>query len=97
MNDTPDSNIANVRQRLKELAVSDSGFVFDPCSGATFSANESGLAILEGLKQGQGPAELISALKDKFEVVRTEDLRRDLDEFVHMLRSNQLLPDDFAW
>ena len=35
--------------RLRDLALSDTGFVFDPCSGATFTVNATGLAVLKGL------------------------------------------------
>ena len=39
-------------QHLRDLAVSDTGFVFDPYSGATFSVNPTGLVILRALQQG---------------------------------------------
>jgi len=91
------AHITAIKQRLKDLAVSESGFVFDPCSGATFSVNATGLAIIEGLKQGRGPAEITAALNQSFEIVGQRDLRRDLDEFIHLLRQNGLVPRDFAW
>jgi hypothetical protein len=91
------SRSADAGQRLKELAVSDSGFVFDPCSGGTFSVNATGLAILGALKEERGPAEIIAVLEQSFEVVGQRDLRRDLDEFVHLLRQNGLVPHDFIW
>ncbi|MBW2731537.1 MAG: PqqD family protein [Deltaproteobacteria bacterium] len=81
--------------KLKDLAVSDTGFVFDPYSGSTFSANEAGMKILEGLKQGLSRAEIVFALEEHFEV-RGDDLARDLDEFVLLLRRNQLVPADFS-
>jgi len=38
-------------QKLKDLAVSDSGFVFDPYTGSTFSVNAAGRLILKGRKE----------------------------------------------
>ena len=81
-------------QRLKDLALSDSGFLFDPYSGATFSVNESGMLILRGLKDGLDRDAILAALGEHFDV-RGDDLARDLDEFVRLLRNNALLPVDF--
>ena len=82
-------------EKLRDLAVSDSGFVFDPYTGATFSVNASGQQLLEGLKAGFGREALIAKLRDSFDV-RGEDLERDVDEFVSQLKTNGVLPADFA-
>ncbi len=82
-------------QRLKDLAVSESGFVFDPFSGATFTANASALCILEGLKRGLAFEQLQQELASRFEV-RGEDLARDVDDLVASLRLYGLVPSDFA-
>ena len=88
------------RQRLNELAISDTGFVFDPLSGATFNVNAAGLTLLDGLKAGLGRAGLIERLEARFEI-GSADLDRDLDEFVTLLREHGLVgrafrlePDD---
>ena len=39
---------------LRRLALSDSGFVFDPLSGASFTVNASGLALIRILQEGHG-------------------------------------------
>lgn len=82
-------------QRLKDLCLSDSGFLFDPLSGATFTVNPSGRTILEGLKAGHGRDEIAHLLEQHFQPGDGADLQRDVDEFVHMLRQNDLLPVDF--
>lgn len=82
-------------QQLKDLALSDTGFLFDPYTGSTFSVNEAGIQILRGLKEGLDRATILAALEDHFEV-RGDDLPRDLDEFVLLLRNNGLLPADFS-
>jgi PqqD family protein of HPr-rel-A system len=85
----------NVQQKLGDLAVSDSGFVFDPYTGSTFSVNGSGRAILEGLKQGHSREAIVEALEREFDIQGPADLTRDLDEFLHLLRQNGLLPPSF--
>ncbi|MGB5373694.1 MAG: PqqD family protein [Polyangiales bacterium] len=83
----------SINQRLKDLAVSETGFVFDPYSGATFSLNASALCLLGGLKEGLGPDELIARLEESFDVTDA-DLSRDIDEFLELLRYNGVLPQE---
>ncbi len=80
--------------RLKDLAVSDTGFLFDPYSGATFTLNATGRTILEGLKEDQCKDEILVALVEQFDVTEGVDLMRDYDEFVLLLRQNELLGED---
>lgn len=79
-------------QRLRELAVSDTGFVFDPYSGFTFSVNETGRFILQRLKAGDDADAVAVALADAFELSPRDDASRDVHEFILMLREQQLLP-----
>lgn len=78
--------------RLRELAVSDTGFVFDPYSGFTFSVNETGRFILQRLKAGEGVEAVAAALAAAFELSPRDDPSRDVHEFILMLREQQLLP-----
>ena len=83
------------RQRLRDLAVSDTGFVFDPRGGATFSVNATGKVVLEGLKQGLNREGLIELLNSTFETTGM-DLHRDINIFGRLLREHQLVGDDFS-
>jgi len=67
------------------LALSDSGFVFDPVSGRSYSVNASGLAILRLLQKPTGLAEVVEALQARFEGDATT-LERDVIEFADVLR-----------
>lgn len=80
---------------LLDLAVSDSGFVFDPRSGTTFTVNKAGVVLLRGIVRGLDRSELMEELRAVFEVLDA-DLHRDVDEFVQLLRENQLVPHDFV-
>jgi hypothetical protein len=84
-----------VLERLKDLAISESGFLFDPYSGTTFTLNNTGKFILQLLMEGKGIEEIEAALRDKFEVGE-EDLRNDIYEFVNLLKDNHLLPNNFT-
>ena len=77
--------------RLRQLAVSDSGFVFDPLTGHTFTVNATGLAVLAGLKAGRVADEIASDLGDAFEPEGGEDIQRDVDDFVLRLREHGLV------
>jgi PqqD family protein of HPr-rel-A system len=71
---------------LRELALSDSGFVFDPSTGHTFTVNPSGLDILRWLKDGAEPEEIAQRLADQFELEPGEDPARDVQDFLMQLR-----------
>jgi PqqD family protein of HPr-rel-A system len=82
--------------RLRELAISDTGFVFDPYSGTSFSTNAAGIVLLECLKRGDSRAEIIEAMHREFEVVEDEDdLTRDIDEFLRSLRQHHIVDRDY--
>ncbi len=72
--------------RLRELALSDSGFVFDPLTGHTFTVNPSGLFILRLLKDGVAEAGVAAKLVEAFDLEPGEDPVRDLQDFILQLR-----------
>lgn len=85
---------ANALERLKDLAISESGFLFDPYSGATFTLNNTGKFILQLLQEGKGIEDIESASRERFAVI-DDDLRSDIYEFVNLLKENHLLPNGF--
>lgn len=76
--------------RIRDLAISGTGFVFDPHTGATFSANETGLTILRALAEGLDRSAIADRLREQFEVEGPE-LERDLSDFLLQLRRDELL------
>lgn len=81
-------------QRLRDLAISDTGFVFDPFLGATYTVNATAQCVLDGIKRGLKRDALIELLKSRFET-HDEDLARDIDELVQSLRMFCLVPIGF--
>jgi hypothetical protein len=73
-------------QTVGRLALSDSGFVFDPVSGRSYSVNATGLALLRLLQKPTGLAEVVAALQQRFEG-DAASLERDVIEFASVLRS----------
>jgi PqqD family protein of HPr-rel-A system len=79
---------------LKDLALSDTGFVFDPYTGATFTTNAAGLAILHALREGLGRSAIIERLTERFDV--HGDVESDISEFFQLLRQHGVVPPNFA-
>ncbi len=72
---------------LSMLAISNSGFVFDPVSGASYTVNASGLAILDLLRGGcAGVEEAVGKLGEAFDAPAGV-LERDVIEFAARLRA----------
>ena len=82
------------RAQLANLAISESGFVFDPHSGATFTLNAVGLVVLTALRDGLSLESLVTRLGERFERPSPE-ARDDVMDFVQMLRQHGLVQSDF--
>lgn len=72
--------------KVKSLAMNDNGFIFDPASGYSYSANETGLFILKLLNSGLSKDEIISQITEAYEV-REDDCASDLEHYFLMLES----------
>ena len=70
---------------LQQLAISESGFIFDPSSGHNFTVNETGLLILRLLQKENELEPLLNKLKEKYDISQRE-LERDVLEFAGLLR-----------
>lgn len=70
---------------LKRLVVAESGFIFDPLLGKSYSANRVGLAILRSLQDGKKLDEIIDGITKEF-MVSQEDAERDIIEFINSLQ-----------
>ncbi|MFZ4058255.1 MAG: PqqD family protein [Ferruginibacter sp.] len=77
-------------QLKKNIASSESGFIFNPGTGDSFSANPLAAEILGHIKEGKPAAEIKQLLLDKYEV-ESGELEKDWDDFVAQLREGNLL------
>lgn len=91
----------DLRSRMKELAISETGFVFDPSSGATFTANRTGLCVLAALRDGHSRADVLDRLRSSFAHdgggSPPADLENDLSEFLRLLVQLGVVPPDCDW
>ena len=85
----------SIRKLLADLAVSDTGFVFDPFTGTTFTLNPTGLCLLQAFKEGLDRKAAVDRLVDQFDT-KGANVPRELDEFVQLLRQNGVVPSDFS-
>jgi hypothetical protein len=70
---------------LKRLALSESGFVFDPVSGQSFTVNESGLAVLRLAQVEEDVTKLVENLALHFDAT-TAEIRRDVLDYADRLK-----------
>ncbi|MBX3675557.1 MAG: PqqD family protein [Rhodocyclaceae bacterium] len=71
---------------LARLALSDSGFVFDPVTGNSFTVNGSGLTILRQLQHEADLARIVTTLCAEFDIDALS-AERDVIEFATLLRN----------
>lgn len=82
---------AAAQRRIAGLAISETGFVFDPRSGLSFSANATAITALRELQRGASAAAITNALREQFEVGPTQ-VDDHLTEFLALLTEFGLLP-----
>jgi hypothetical protein len=76
--------------KLRNLAISESGFVFSPTTGNTFLLNETGIFILRKLMAGDGREKILESLLQDYTVTR-EQAERDLADLLLQLKELSLL------
>lgn len=79
----------------RNMAISDSGFIFEPGSGNSFTTNPIGLEIIELLKQGKTEEQIISHLTGHY-AVDAVTCKKDLYDFMNVLAKLKLTDGDVA-
>ena len=77
----------------RDIAISDSGLVFNPMNGESFSVNPIGMEIFNLLKEKKSFDEISEKLKEKFEVEKNT-FEKDFLDFTSMLKQYELLEDE---
>lgn len=79
----------------KNIAVSDSGFVFNPTTGESYSVNPIGVEIIEMLKQEKRLDEINQNLIERYNAdIVTID--KDVSDFIGMLKQYSLIENQNA-
>ncbi len=74
----------------KNIATSESGFVFNPSSGDSFSLNIIGAEILLQMKESKSSDEIKKDILNRYDVDKSL-LEKDWDDFMAQLKDNNLL------
>lgn len=74
----------------KNIALSESGFIFDPSTGDSYSVNQTGSKIIEFLKEGLSEDQIIEKLNETFNSDK-EQLQKDLDDFLLHLKQLKMI------
>ena len=77
----------------KNIALSDSGFVFNPSTGDSFSTNPIGIEIIKRLKEGKNMDEVKAALLKQY-TTDESTVERDCYDFANMLVKFKLTEGD---
>ena len=77
----------------KNIAVSESGFVFDPSSGESFNLNQVGTDIIDQLKQEKAFEDIRQGILDKYDV-DSITFEKYYYDFINSLRQYKLIEDE---
>jgi hypothetical protein len=76
----------------KEIAISDSGFVFNPASGESFTVNNVGVELFNYIKEGKSYSDIRDLVLDKYDT-NEATFDKDYQDFVAILEYNHLLEE----
>lgn len=74
---------------LKNIALSDTGFVFNPGTGDSFSVNPIGLSILKDLQEGKSEEAIKNRVLEEYQT-DNETIEKDLYDFLKMIEQFNL-------
>jgi hypothetical protein len=82
-------NLLAMLKIKKNIAISDSGFVFDPGTGDSYSLNPTGLEIVQLIKSGKSYEEILQEMLAKYEM-DGESFERYFYDFTTTLKQMKL-------
>jgi len=74
----------------KNIASSESGFIFNPATGDSFAANSLAADILAHAKEGLDAAAIKADILERYDVTPAQ-LEKDWDDLLAQLREHHLL------
>jgi hypothetical protein len=75
---------------LRGLALSETGFVFDPVSGFAYNLNLTAVTLLRKLQDGNSIEKILKFMREEYEADSNE-MERDLEQFLNRLSDYGLL------
>lgn len=77
---------------LKNMSLSEHGFLFDPVTGLTYTLNKVGILIFKQLENNKTVQEIVNILTDKYDITK-EQAAEDVNEFIFQLKEYDLLQE----
>ncbi len=75
------------------IALSESGFIFNPNTGESFTLNPSGQVLFDLIREGKEYSEIRKYFLNHFEVEESL-FEKDFEDFTHLLRTHQMIETD---
>ncbi len=77
----------------KNIAISESGFLFNPSTGDSFSTNPIGKEIITLIKEEHSLEQIVKQIHLKY-AVDQDTFEKDLADFLYILKINHILKED---
>jgi hypothetical protein len=77
----------------RNIAVSESGFLFDPTGGESYSLNEQGIEILNLLKERKSQEDITAYMTETYDIA-SDEFEKYFFDFIGMLKQFKLLDDE---
>ncbi len=74
----------------KNIAVSESGFLFDPDTGESFNLNKTGQLIVKLLSEGRKESKIMELVMEKYDI-DSQVLQRYMNDFTLLLSQYNLI------
>ena len=74
----------------KNIAVSDSGFIFNPLTGDSFSVNPIGQSIINSFQEKKSDEEILDDILQEYRIDKNT-AEKDLNDFMRMLENYKLI------
>lgn len=75
------------------IAISQSGYVFNPQTGESFSLNPTAIEVMKMLQEGKGRDEITEEITSRYDVPKSIFLC-DFADFLHLLQQYDILMND---
>jgi hypothetical protein len=75
---------------LKNIAISEAGFLFNPGTGESFSVNPLGIEIIKGLQANKGLDEIKAEVLENYQTDEAT-FEKDMADFIGILQHNSLI------
>ena len=74
----------------KNIAVSDTGFLFNPLTGDSFSVNPVGQKVIQAFQEGKTEEEVLQMILENYRIDKNT-AEKDLIDFKKMLENYKLI------